>query len=88
MSPRGHSDPFADLVRALAADPDNPYNVERYEWVLEEDPPQECGHCGGLFDPNIDHRGEVAKGLPRLYCSLACSHKAAWQRRTERWAAA
>jgi hypothetical protein len=80
-------DPFADLIRALVADPDNPYNLERYLWVLEEPPPRECGHCGRLFDSTIDYRGELAKGKPRLYCSPSCSNRAAWRRRTERAAA-
>jgi hypothetical protein len=80
-------DPFADLIRSLATDADNAYNLEPYLWVLEEQPPRECGHCGRLFDPAIHYRGELAKGKPRLYCSPSCSNRAACRRRAERAAA-
>ena len=79
------SDPFAELVRTVAADPQNPYNIEGYLWVLEDDPPRPCACCGRLFDTGVGYRGELARGLPRRYCTLPCSRRAAWQRRTDRW---
>jgi hypothetical protein len=80
---RSH-DPFAELVRAVHSDPDNAYNLEKYLWVLEEAPPGECGCCGRLFDATVGHAGEPARGLPRRYCSPACSQRAAYLRHRDR----
>ena len=81
--PQRH-DAFADLVRSLAADPDNPYNLERYLWVLEEGPLEACGHCGALFDSAFDYAGGPATGKLRRSCSRACSEHAAYRRRRQR----
>jgi hypothetical protein len=88
MPARGHADPFAELVRQVASDPDNAYNVEQHLWVLEEDPPGECASCGRLFDPAVGYHGELARGLPRKYCSPACSQRAAYRRHRQKVAAA
>ncbi len=79
--PRGRRDPFADLVRQVASDPDNPFNIDRYLWILEEPPPQACVTCGDLFDAWADYLGGPARGLPRRYCSPRCRDRAAWARR-------
>ena len=75
------NDPFARLVRLLHDDPANPFNLERYLWVLEESPPEPCGECGGLFLPAFDYEGGAAKGQPRRYCSRRCVYRAAERRR-------
>jgi hypothetical protein len=77
-------DPFADLVRQVAADLLNPYNIERYLWVLEEPPVADCEACGRRFDPWFAYDGGPARGLPRRYCSTACANHAAYRRHQER----
>lgn len=77
-------DPFARLVAEVAADPANPFNIERYLWVLEEPPARPCGWCGVMFDPWFDYAGDAARGLPRGYCSTLCRDRAAWARRCSR----
>lgn len=77
-------DPFARLVRQVHNDARNPFNIERYHWVLEEPPAQPCGWCGVLFDPWFDYAGDAARGLPRRYCSPLCRNRAAWARRCSR----
>jgi hypothetical protein len=62
-------DPFAALVAAVAADPDNAYNVDRYLWVLDEPGPRSCGWCATWFWP-----GES-------YCSPRCAARATEVRR-------
>ena len=81
-------DPFAELVRQVAGDPDNPFNIERYLWVLEEAAPEPCGHCGVLFVPSFDYDGAPARGQARRYCTAACAQRATWGRRTLRWGSA
>jgi hypothetical protein len=78
------SDPFAELLRAVAADPDNAYNLDPYVWVLEEGPLEPCEHCGAFFDSASDYAGGPATGKPRRYCSRACSEHAAYRRRRHR----
>lgn len=82
--PVRRDDPFSRLVAAAAADPDNPFNIERYMWVLEEPPVRPCGWCGVVFDPWSGYGGEAARGCPRRYCSRACRDRAAWTRRCRR----
>lgn len=78
------SDPFAELVRQVAEDPANPFNIEAYLWVLEEAPPEPCEACGTLFVPSFDYDGAPAGGHPRRYCSRICAHRTRWARRDER----
>jgi hypothetical protein len=82
--PRRRPDPFGELVRRVAADPHNPYNVERYLWVLEEPPVADCAVCGRRFDPWFAYDGGAARGLPRRYCSKACANHAAYRRHQDR----
>ena len=77
-------DPFAELVRRVAADPLNPYNIERYLWVLEEPPFADCEVCGRRFDPWFAYDGGPARGLSRRYCSRRCGDRAAYRRHQER----
>ena|SRR5436309_1081547 len=84
VRPRLRSDPFARLVRGVAGDPDNPQNLERYLWVLEEAAPEPCEHCGSLFVPSFDYWGAPARGQARRYCSEACAQRATTWRRTTR----
>lgn len=79
-------DRFAALVRQVAEDPANAYNIERYLWVLEE-PLRRCAACGELFDPCFAYNGEAAHGQPRRYCSPRCAWRAAEHRRRARMAA-
>lgn len=90
--PSGRSDPFSELVRQVAHDPSNPYNLDRYLWVLEEPAPRACFACGELFDPCYSYDGAVARGLPRQHCSRTCAgrlrgarHRA---RATQQWGSA
>jgi hypothetical protein len=78
------SDPFARLVRQVAVDPDNAYNLVGYLWVLEEAPPEACERCGTLFLPSWDYDGGPARGQPRRYCSTRCADQASWWRRSLR----
>jgi hypothetical protein len=82
--PTARSDPFAQLVREVASDPENAFNIEGHLWVLEEPAPEVCSQCGALFDPGLDHHGGLATGLPKKYCSLPCSYRAANRRRAAR----
>jgi hypothetical protein len=82
--PQLRRDPIAQLVRHLAADPDNAYNLDPYLWVLEEAAPEPCEHCGTLFLPSFDYRGAYARGQARRYCSEACAQRATTWRRTIR----
>jgi hypothetical protein len=82
----GRSDPFAILVAEVAADAANAYNIERYLWVLEEPAPRACAWCGELFDPGLDYRGDISRGLPRRYCSRRCAERASASRRRGRLA--
>lgn len=74
----GRDDPFAELVLAVASDPDNPYNVERYLWVLEEPAMQVC-RCGQSFDPEGGLGGRY-----RRYCSDRCQQRAWSEQRKAR----
>lgn len=78
-----HQDPFTELVRQVHDDPANPYNIERYLWVLEE-PLRTCGACGAWFDPCFSYDGAPAQGLARRYCSLRCRSRAAYERQRAR----
>jgi hypothetical protein len=77
-------DPFTELVRRVAADPLNPYNIERYLWVLEEPPLRACATCGAFFDPWFAYDGEPSHGPPRRYCSPRCRGRAAYERQRAR----
>lgn len=80
-------DPFATLVSAVAAMPDNAYNTDRYLWVLDaRDKP--CPICSKAFNPSDTHNGCGHSRRPRLYCSPKCATVAYWQRRTGRTDAA
>jgi hypothetical protein len=78
------TDPFAELVRQVAADLANPFNIERFLWVLEEPPPRECPWCGTLFAPALAHDGTLTASRHRQYCSTRCVTRAAWSRRRAR----
>ncbi len=78
------TDPFAQLVREVAADLANPFNIERFLWVLEEPPARPCRCCGALFNPWADYAGAPARGVPRRYCSPPCARRAAHARRHAR----
>lgn len=78
----GRSDPFAELVRQVAGDPDNAYNLDPYLSVLE-DAPRPCAVCGSLFNAGRDYYGGPAVGWPRRYCSPRCAERAAYRRRRE-----
>lgn len=81
-------DRFAQLVAEVAADPANPYNIERYLWVLDG-PPLRCrAHCGAWFDPWFDYDEGSARGLPRRYCSRRCAGRARYLRHRARVVAA
>lgn len=80
-------DRFADLVRQVAADPHDPFNLDGYLWTLEEPTPRWCDACGDLFDPWFAYDGGPARGLPRRYCSPQCAGRAAELRRRRRLAA-
>jgi rubredoxin len=79
-APSHRDDPFARLVAQVAADPDNPFNIEKYLWVLEEPPPRQCPICGDWFDPWFDYVGEAPHGPARRYCSRRCAGRAAYER--------
>ena len=80
------NDPFARLVRQVAADPDNACNLDRFLWVLEEAPPEPCDACGTLFGPSFDYWGAPARGLPRRYCSRRCADHVAYRNHQQRLA--
>jgi len=84
VRPSLRRDPFAQLVRSLAADPDSPYNLEGYLWVLEEAAPEPCEHCGAFFVPTFDYWGAPGRGEARRYCSDRCRQRAARWRRSLR----
>jgi hypothetical protein len=77
-------DPFSRLVAAVAADPDNPFNIERYLWVLEEPAQRCCATCGVWFDPWFGYDGEAPHGPVRRYCSRRCAARAAYERHRAR----
>jgi hypothetical protein len=79
-APAGRDDPFSRLVASMAADPANPFNIERYLWVLDEPPARRCSHCGGWFAPGESYDGGPARGRPRRYCSPGCVQRAGWER--------
>jgi len=74
-------DYFSQLVAAVAADPANAYNIERYLWVLDGPPLRWCDRCAELFDLWFAYDGGPARGLPRRYCSPRCAARAAEDRR-------
>jgi hypothetical protein len=74
-------DRFAELVARVATDPDNPSNIERYLWVLDEPSARHCDHCRAGFDPWSAYDGGPARGLPRRYCAPRCAWRAAERRR-------
>jgi len=64
-------DPFAELVRQVAAEPDNAYSIDRYLWVLEEAQPV-CGHCGAvLVAISRPPRRRTGESRPPRYRRLA-----------------
>ena len=77
-------DTFSRLVRQVVGDPHNPFNIERYLWVLEEPLLRACATCGGVFDPWFGYDGDPAHGQTRQYCSRTCRDRASWVRRCRR----
>lgn len=84
FSPALRNDPFSRLVATVAADTDNPFNIERYLWVLEEPAPRQCECCGTLFDPWGGYDGVTPHGPARRYCSRRCATRAAYERHRAR----
>jgi len=89
ITARTHRDDrFADLVRQVAADPANPFNIDRYRWVLDGPAPRRCELCGELVDAWVDYDGGPAQGLGRRYCSRRCAGRARYLRHRGRVVAA
>jgi hypothetical protein len=80
----GRTDRFAALVAEVVSDPDSPFNLDRYLWVLEERPAWRCGSCGVEFDPWCGYGGDPGRGCAWRYCSRPCRERAAWAGRSGR----